>query len=229
MNEDKELIQSKIATIYQKEENVDKIMFLFPQTYEGIDLSKCTAVMKYRDQGNEPHGELLVLQEDLYKEHLQYIYKVTTDFTRFSGDIKIYISFLNLNTDDGLTEEVMHTGDTVITVHPKDIFTNFVSNSSLSPVDKMLLENKALAQANKLKLDELEDKMVDDLVLTGDLLQVASNATPQGSGVRILIPAVDDEKYDGKNDGLLDLDDAKIQTGTDSSDEEGNENGFIEL
>lgn len=231
MNEDKELIQSKTATIYQKEENVDKIMFLFPQTYEDIDLSKCTAVMKYRDQGNEPHGEILKLQEDLYKDRLQYIYKVTTDFTRFAGDIEIYISFLGLNTDNGLSEEVMHTSKTIITIHPIDVFNNFVANSNLSPVDQMMLENKAMSQANQLKLEEIENKMVDDLMLTGDLLQVSSKDIPQGEGVKILVPTVDDGELDGKSDGLLDLDSTDISTDTDkpNNDEEDNGNGFIEL
>lgn len=231
MNEDKELIQSKTATIYQKETNVDKIQFLFPQKYQDIDLSKCTAVMKYTDQGNEPHGEILELQEELYKERLQYIYSVTTDFTRFAGDIEIYISFLGLNTDNGLSEEVMHTSKTIITIHPIDVFNSFVADSNLSPVDKLMLENKAMAQANQLKLEEIENKMVDDLILTDDLLQVSSKNVPLGEGVTILVPGVDDGEFDGNSDGLLDLDSTDISTDTDepNNDEEDNGDGFIEL
>ena len=59
MNKDKSLQATKTTTIYQRENLVDKIQFLFPQQYDEFDFTTCTATLKYVDQANIPHAEIL--------------------------------------------------------------------------------------------------------------------------------------------------------------------------
>lgn len=189
MNDDKQLIQSKRSTIYQKETNVDKIRFLFPQTYEDLDLSKYIIVLKYRDLENEPRAEFLELKSELYKGRLQSIYKLTSDFTRFACDINVHISFVLYNPETESYDEVLHTGDTTITIHPTDIFNGDYSDDytdeEVDLLGKLILDNKAQIEANKSMLASLEENQVDDLVVTDDTLQVSSNGKAKGNGVSV--------------------------------------------
>lgn len=64
MRDDKSLRITEKATLYQREKLIDKIQFLIPKTYEGTDISGFTATLKYVDQGNVAHMEILTLTED---------------------------------------------------------------------------------------------------------------------------------------------------------------------
>lgn len=68
MNQDKSLTSSIKTTLYQREKLANKIQFLFPQYYEDLSLDECTATLKYLDTGNEPHSEILVKDDELYKD-----------------------------------------------------------------------------------------------------------------------------------------------------------------
>ena len=61
MDKHKQLVTTVGQTIYQRENLVDKIQFLFPQKYENFNLSEFTAILKYVDQANVPHSENLQL------------------------------------------------------------------------------------------------------------------------------------------------------------------------
>ena len=60
MENDKSLRKGSVCTIYQREKLVDNIQFLLPLTYGKFDLSTFTVVLKYVDQGNIAHTEVLL-------------------------------------------------------------------------------------------------------------------------------------------------------------------------
>ena len=100
MRDDKSLRITEKATLYQREKSIDKIQFLIPKTYEGTDISGFTATLKYVDQGNVAHMEILTLTEDEeYPEYSKYILPVDTNMNQFSGDIKLRITLSKIDLD----------------------------------------------------------------------------------------------------------------------------------
>lgn len=203
MNDDKSLTCTVKATIYQKEKNVDKIRFLFPTTYEDINLAECTAVMKYRDQGNVWRAEVIKKQEELYLGKLQFLYNVSTNFTRFAGDIQIYVSFLRLDVETGLKEEVLHTGKTTITILPIDDVMNYDADSLLSQFDQMMLEVQAQQQANKLMMESIDSNKADDIKLDEESQEVYLTANGQKIGNSISLNELGNVLADATDAGLI--------------------------
>lgn len=157
MNDDKSLSCTVKTTIHQREKLVDKIQFLIPSTYGDINLQDSIVLLKYIDQGNIPHAEKLVTDEELYKEDfIRCVMNVDTNLTRFAGDIKICLSFLMLNGENGLHEEVMHSGETIISIVPLDDYFAFVSDDSLQVIDKVMVELEAKLKATNSILESCE-------------------------------------------------------------------------
>lgn len=207
MQTDKTLVQRNKVVIYQREKLVDKIRFLIPQTYENINLSDCMVVLKYLDQGNVAHSEVLVKEEELYKDHLSYMFPVNTNLTAFAGDVKLRLSFLRLNTENGLHEEVLHSGETIITVQSLADYYAFQSDNSLEIIDQAMLELETKIQALN-GISEIYDKeKADNIVQTvenNDIkIQLSSNGQLIGDKVTV--------GNDGK-DGVpvLDLDTGEV-------------------
>lgn len=157
MNEDKSLSCTVKTTLHQREKLVDKIQFLIPNTYGDINLQDSIILLKYLDQGNVPHAEKLIMDEELYKEDfIRCVMDVDTNLTRFSGDIKIYLSFLMLNGENGLHEEVMHSGEAIINIVPLDDYFTFVSDDSLQVIDKVMIELETKLKATNSILESCE-------------------------------------------------------------------------
>ena len=189
MQSDKTLVQRNKIVIYQREKLVDKIRFLIPQTYEDISLSECMVVLKYLDQGNVAHSEVLTLEEDLYKDHLSYTFPIDTKLTAFSGDVKLRLSFLQLNTENGLHEEVLHSGETIITVRPLADYYTFQSDDFLEVIDQAMLELEAKMQALNGISETYDKEKADNIVQTvenNDIkIQLSSNGQLIGDKVTV--------------------------------------------
>lgn len=157
MNEDKSLSCTVKTTLHQREKLVDKIQFLIPSTYGDINLQDSIVLLKYIDQANVPHAEKLIMDEALYKEDfIRCVMDVDTNLTRFAGDIKICLSFLMLNGENGLHEEVMHSGESTISIVPLDDYFAFVSDDSLQVIDKVMVELEAKLKATNSILESCE-------------------------------------------------------------------------
>lgn len=201
MNKDKSLITTVKTTLYQREKLVDKIRFLFPQTYEDINLSDFIVVLKYLDQGNVAHSEVLVKEENLYEDKLSYILPVDTKLTAFAGDITIRISFLALNTANGLHEEVLHTGETIITINPlKDIYS-FVTDESLEIIDKAMLGLESKTKALELVANTYDTEKADDIVLDDDSIYLTSHGNKVGKEIQL--NTLGDALSDATDEGLI--------------------------
>ena len=130
MNENKELVTSKRATLYQREKLADKIQFLFPLKYEDVDFNEFVAVLKYIDQGNIYHSEVLAKSSELYKDKLRFILPVDTKLNYFAGNILIHINMKKIDADTGTSETLLKTSEVMITINPEnyvepsDDFTN---------------------------------------------------------------------------------------------------------
>lgn len=113
MNKDKTLVASRRIDLYEGDNLVDKIQFLFPQTYKDIDLEKCIVRFNYIDLTGEECSEILVKDDELYKNKLRYRYSIDSNFTKLYGDIIFDISF------SVESEEVLfHTEKHIISIIP---------------------------------------------------------------------------------------------------------------
>lgn len=115
MNSDKSLTRTVETTLYQGERLVDKIKFLLPQTYDGLDLSQFEVYLTYIDGGNALRSERLELSDSNYKgSMLYYCVPVGCCLTKFAGNVEVH---LTLSKDK---KQIMHSGDTNIYITPTD-------------------------------------------------------------------------------------------------------------
>lgn len=189
MDDDKTLTQTIAQKIYQRENLVDTFHFLFPETYNALDLSKCTAVIKYVTPDNVPHAEHLVKSEKLYKGKLEYFLPVDTGFTKCAGNIHLRISFIFIDYEKK-QQKVLHTSETVIPVLPLNDYYNFVPEESLEFVDKMfasfdskIKEMESIAETyDKEKADNIIKKDDNKIQLTSHGELIGNEITISGGG-----------------------------------------------
>lgn len=91
-------LNATIKTIlYQRENLTEKVQFLIPEYYNEIDLKEYTAILKYLDQSNTSHAEILEKDDTLYKGKIRYILPINSELSKFSGDIAIRITFTKID------------------------------------------------------------------------------------------------------------------------------------
>lgn len=123
MDDRKNLVQTVRTKLCQHDKLVDKMQFLIPNTYDGMDLTGFTVVLKYVDQGNVAHSELLRGDGTAdIDDYTRYILPVTSELTRFEGDIEIRITLTKNDYELG-TQYVLNTKTTVIHIFP--VFEDF--------------------------------------------------------------------------------------------------------
>ena len=186
MNDDKSLTATVVTTLYQREKLADKIQILIPPNYGELDLSEFTATLKYVDQANVPHAEILKKDAELYKDHIRYVLPVDTELTQYAGDITIRLTFTK--TDMEVKKVfVVHTGELVIKISTLKDYYSFVPDESLEFVDQIVsdLQNKISALD---KIADIYDKTKADniQIKNGKTLQLLSNHIPIGDEVTVI-------------------------------------------
>lgn len=186
MRDDKSLRITEKATLYQREKSIDKIQFLIPKTYEGTDISGFTATLKYVDQGNVAHMEVLTLTEDEeYPEYSKYILPVDTNMNQFSGDIKLRITLSKIDLDSR-TQYVLHTGEVIITILPLEDYYAFVTDESLEKIDQIIGAIDTKIEALKKIAEIYDEEKADNIVRQKDgKIQLTSNGVLIGNSVSI--------------------------------------------
>lgn len=203
MKSNKELIISVPAKIYQRESNVDALQVLTPVTYDEIDLKDFTASIEYIDPANIAHSEILVRDEEVYKNGFyRYQLPVDTSFTNMAGDIKAKLTLTHLDSSTD-KEYILHTNEIIITVMTWDDYFAYTPSSQIGVIDAKMLElDNKINMLKSIEID-LDKAMPDDLNLTEDLLQLSVKGEVIGDGVHIL---VNPEEHDGQDDGEEDID-----------------------
>lgn len=222
MNSDKSLTTSIRTTLYQREKLVDKIQFLFPQKYEDIEIKNCTILLKYIDQGNVAHAERLVIDDELYKERVRCVVNIDTNLTRFAGNINIHLDFLKLNSDKGIYESVLSSGETIITISPLNDYFAYCADESLDIINKTVLELDAKTKALEAIAETLSDKKADNITYEDDKLQLSANGQKIGDAITIKSSeggGVDEEGIPIVDFGISESDDNPEENPDNSDDE----------
>lgn len=171
MDSDKSLVCSAKRTLYQGEKLADQIQFLVPQKCGMVDLTGCIAVLHYIDQGNIPHDEILAKDSELYKDRMRFYLPVDSKLNYFAGNVSIRLYFMKINEETGENDNILITGNYLITIEPSDVTTSIETNEKINVLQK--------------QLEELKNNQVDDLKLTDELLQLTVDGEPIGEGVKI--------------------------------------------
>lgn len=211
MNDDKQLIGSKKTTLYQREKLADQIRFLVPQKCGIVDLTECSLVLHYIDQGNVPHDEFLAKDSELYKDRMQFYLPVDSKLNYFAGNISIRLIFMKINKDTGKSENILISSNYIITIEETDV------TNSIEAVEMINVLQK--------QVDELKKNQVDDLKLTDDLLQLTIDDKVIGDGVKIQNSNGNCDCEDG--DTVIDIDETKNKPDSDTENQE--ENNVVEF
>lgn len=185
MDKYKQLVTTVQQTIYQRDNLVDELQFLFPQFYNSFDLSEFNVVLKYVDQANTPHVELLQRHSELYKDKLKYTLPINTKLTRFAGDIEIRITFTRVDIETK-KQYVLNTGSTVITVYPLKDYYAFTPDESLDFVDQLVGSLNAKIDAVNKIAETYDKEKADNLTYNDNKLQLTSNGEKIGDAVEIV-------------------------------------------
>lgn len=187
MNSDKSLIKTVITNLYQREKLIDKIQFIIPLNYGDIELSDFTVVLKYIDQSNTPHAEILVKDEEIYKEnYYRYVLPIDTALTKFAGDIELRLTLTKVDLETK-KQYILHTTPVTITILPVEDYYNFVPDESLEFVDQIVGALEAKMEALSHMSEEYNSTKVDDVILDteNNTLHLSSNHSPIGEGISL--------------------------------------------
>lgn len=172
MSEDKSLVTTVQATIYQNEKNADTLVFLLPKFYEEENLADCTILLRYLLPDGIGKSEELEMSPIPYnKEYYRYNLKVNTRITAIPGIIELWLCAINLHDD-----VVLKTGTTTIEVTAVKEIMDYLAPEDLNQLDKLTA-----------KVKHLEAHKADDLAVNeeGNTIQLTSNGTPIGQSVEL--------------------------------------------
>lgn len=209
MKPNKQLVITKTTRLYQKESIIDSFTFYVPETYQSdsagsvYDLKEFTASVSYVDPGNNVHSELLTAAETSSKEgFIQYSLPVTTQITAIAGEVKLQLSLVKTDLENGVNI-VLHTSELTINILEWSDYFASVSDASLGVIDQKIAELNAQIEALKSIAEGYTGAVPNDLMVTDDLLQLKNDAGSIGAGVKIVIA---DKDADGESDGVVDVD-----------------------
>lgn len=135
MDKYKNLNTTVRTSLFQQESLVDKIQFLVPPTYDGIDISNYIVTLKYVDPNGNLYNETLVKDAETYKDYLRYVLPVTSKLTAVAGSIYARLTFLDYELKDASTvlTKKMQSNSTTITIQQPDGFKDYVISENPDP------------------------------------------------------------------------------------------------
>lgn len=135
MDKYKNLNTTVRTTLFQQESLVDKIQFLVPPTYDGIDISNYIVTLKYVDPNNNLHVEALTRDIGTYKDYNRYVLPVTSNLTAVAGQITARLTFINyeLVDDTPVIAEKLQSNSTAIIIQQPDGFREYVTSEEPQP------------------------------------------------------------------------------------------------
>lgn len=196
--------------IMQRSKLVDKLHFLVPTNYNGVDITNATVCLEYlRPVSKEYKSEVLTRSAELYKEHLEYILPIDTDLTKEPGNVELQLTFtwVDMDVNGKVYQHVRKTEPTYINIIPIANWSIHMPDDALTALDQRMI---MLDQLNQQIFDinmALADSMPDDLMVKDGKVYLSQNGQvmPNTIGADVVVPRTKDE--DGRNDGLIELDD----------------------
>lgn len=210
VNDDHSLITTQRERIMQRSKLVNKMHFLVPQNYDGLNMTNTTVCLEYlKPISREYKTEILTASNELYKEHLEYILPFDTQLTREHGELELQLTFTCAVMDNygKISQYVRKTEPTTITITPIAAWSDIIPDSALTALDQRLIKTDLqMAQLFDINM-ALADSVPDDLIIQDGKLYLSQNGQvmPNTVGADVIVPRTKDD--DGRNDGIIELDD----------------------
>ena len=231
LKSDKSLIQTKKISIFQRENLVDRLNFLIPFQYEGMDIEPFNVTLQYLDVSGTVHAEKLVRLSDGQggyedyedadgnKTHMIYRLDVDSKLTLLAGDITIkltmdYIDYAGQTTSDSDDEEapeptpvhhVFNSDSTIITVKPIADYYSIVPDESLSLINQKIAELDARQKEIEATAEIYDKTKADNIQLyiskENQCIRLLSNGKPIGD--EIDLQTLGTEISDWNEEGLV--------------------------
>lgn len=203
---DKSLVATIKANIYQGEKKADTLVFLLPKYYEDKNLSNCTLLLRYILPNGIGKSEELEMDVEPYKEYYKYRLKISTRLTDVCGKIELWLSAVDFHDNF-----ILKTSTTYIDVIPTKNISDYLSDDDMDELDKL-----------NQKVQRLSETKADDIVYNEEdkTLHLTSNGAAIGSNVNISsatsddiidvesvidIPSDDDSDDNGETDTSVDV------------------------
>ena len=166
VNNDNTLTASVKQRIMQRSNVVDTLCFLVPPTYNGIDMSNATVVMKYKlPISNEFKTKILKKDEEGYKEFLKYCLpndNIGVELTAQPGKVEMFLTFVYVDMDEegNIWQRVRHTSTATMTIIPIPNWSDVIPDAALDVIDQRLIKADAQIKA----LNDLGDTLGNNMV-----------------------------------------------------------------
>lgn len=211
VTDEHELLATQRERIMQRSKLVDKLHFLVPPTYDGLDMTNTTVCLEYLTPvGREYKSEILNRSEALYKDHLEYTLPFDTKFTREAGNLQLQLTFtsVSMDADGNVSQYVRKTSATTVNIVPIEAWADIIPDSALTPLDQRLIYTDKLIQQMADINNALADSTIDGFKIgkDGKLYGTVAGEIPVDFvGVDVVVPRTkDDDAISG--DGVIELD-----------------------
>lgn len=211
VNEDNTISTTKRERIMQRSKCVDNLMFLVSPIYKEIDMANATVTLEYlKPVSHRYKTEILVLSDEMYKDHLKYILPFDTELTDEAGSIEMQLTFtlVDLDADGKEYQYVRKTSKTVVPIVPITAWSDIIPDSALSALDQRLIKLDAQTKGLEAYAEYLSQTQVDNLRYDdiSETLQLTSNGNTVGDKVSVRdmlddgIPVIDLDSPSGDDD-----------------------------
>lgn len=171
MGEDKTLTRSEMPTIFEGENNADKIQILLPESYNEINIRDCTVTFNWLQTGTKNEGKnngnikVLTFEEDLYNDrYLQAILPITITETANVGQIEIY---LVLTKPDNTL--LMKTNMSTMEIKRHKEITDYVPDEQISLLGDYLIRMQQMQNTCDIALQQVSATSTILLQLAQDM------------------------------------------------------------
>lgn len=192
------LVTTQRERIMQRSKLVNKMHFLVPSNYDGLDMTDATVCLEYlKPISKEYKSEILTLSEELYKGHLEYVLPFDTELTAEHGQLELQLTFTYVLMDDygNVSQHVRKTEPTTITIVPIAAWSDIIPDSALTALDQRLIKTDMMIQQMYDINMALADSVPDDLILEDGRAYLSKNGNAMENTIGI--PIEDCECEDG--------------------------------
>ena len=203
VNSDDTLYGSKKERLMQRQNLVNKIVFIVDPIYNDVDMTDATVMLEYLLPVSKKYEtEILTLSNERYNDcFLQYVLPLNTKLSSEAGKIELQLTFVKTELDEygnGI-QRVRKTSVTAIEIIPITAWSDIIPDAALSSLDQRLIKLDASMRAMNDYMGVLDSNKVDNLVYDekSETIQLTANGVGVGDKVSVRnmiddgIPVVD--------------------------------------
>lgn len=198
VNSENKMITSQKRRIIQRSKLVDDLWFLVEPEYNGYNMSEFTVVLEYLSPISRKYRtEFLVLNEEMYNNHLKYTLPFDTKLTAESGEVELQLTFLRSELDEngrGI-QRVRKVIGAVINIVPISAWSDIIPDCALTALDQRIIKMDAQINALNETSIMINDKKADNISYdeNKNILQLMSGTTPIGNKVVLSNVGIDED------------------------------------